>query len=176
MDLYRDRIDSPLGPLWVVTEGEHLCALAFSEGEHQMLQSLQARYRTITFKSTQNPLGVSDRIRAYLAGDFDPVLEISVNPGGTVFQQQVWSALRAIPVGTTCTYGALATQLGNPKASRAVGMANARNPIAIVIPCHRVVGANATLTGYAGGLDRKRWLLHHEGVDGVSKSGSLVGH
>lgn len=174
MDLYRDRIDSPLGPLWVVTEDEHLCALAFSDGEQQMLQSLQARYRTITLKSTQNPLGVSDRVRAYLAGDFGSVLEIPVNPGGTVFQQQVWSALRAIPVGTTCTYGALATQLGNPKASRAVGMANARNPIAIVIPCHRVVGAHAKLTGYAGGLDRKRWLLHHEGVDEVSKSGSPV--
>src|SRR4029079_5446383 len=86
------------------------------------------------------------------------------NPGGTPFQQQVWTALRAIPAGTVLTYGELATQLGKQTAYRAVGMNNALNPIAIVVPCHRLVGANGTLTGYAGGLERKRWLLLHEGV------------
>jgi methylated-DNA-[protein]-cysteine S-methyltransferase len=87
-----------------------------------------------------------------------------VATGGTPFQRRVWSALREIPVGRTVSYGALAQQLGQPSAARAVGLANGRNPIGIVVPCHRVIGSNAALTGYAGGLARKRWLLEHEGV------------
>ena len=86
------------------------------------------------------------------------------NTAGTPFQRAVWAALRAIPVGATTTYGAIAAALGKPGASRAVGMANGSNPVAIVVPCHRVVGANASLTGFGGGLPRKRWLLEHEGV------------
>ena len=84
---------------------------------------------------------------------------------GTPFQQQVWAALTGIEPGTTTTYGALAASIGRPRAVRAVGAANGRNPIAIVVPCHRLVGADGTLTGYGGGLERKRWLLAHEGVD-----------
>jgi methylated-DNA-[protein]-cysteine S-methyltransferase len=89
---------------------------------------------------------------------------IAVNAGGTDFQQLVWQELQKIPVGTTLTYGELATNLGKPHASRAVGMANSLNPVAIVVPCHRVIGAKAKLTGYAGGLDRKQWLLTHEKI------------
>jgi methylated-DNA-[protein]-cysteine S-methyltransferase len=87
-----------------------------------------------------------------------------VATNGTDFQKSVWHALRAIPAGQTVTYGELARRLGQPTAMRAVGLANGANPIGIVVPCHRVVGANGTLTGYAGGLERKRWLLAHESV------------
>src|SRR5262249_23027417 len=83
---------------------------------------------------------------------------------GTIFQREVWAALRRIPVGATLSYGALARELGRPRAIRAVGLANGANPIGIVVPCHRVIGSNASLTGYGGGIERKRWLLEHEGV------------
>ena len=109
-------------------------------------------------------LGVDGRIEAYLAGDLHALDEIKVNPGGTEFQQTVWSALREIPAGTTQTYGQLAASIGRPSAPRAVGLANGQNPVSIVIPCHRLIGSNGALTGYAGGLDRKRWLLRHEGA------------
>lgn len=90
--------------------------------------------------------------------------ELPLAPVGTVFQQRVWAALLEIPFGVTISYGELATRLGDPKASRAVGLANGRNPISIIVPCHRVIGANGNLTGYGGGLDRKEWLLRHEGA------------
>jgi methylated-DNA-[protein]-cysteine S-methyltransferase len=89
--------------------------------------------------------------------------ELPLNPSGTDFQKQVWQRLSTIPYGTTCTYGELAHQLGQPSASRAVGAANGRNPISIIVPCHRVIAGNGKLTGYAGGLNRKSWLLGHEG-------------
>jgi methylated-DNA-[protein]-cysteine S-methyltransferase len=101
------------------------------------------------------------QLREYFDGtrtEFD----LQLAPEGTPFQQEVWRALREVPYGTTTTYGALARQLGRPDAARAVGMANGRNPIGIVIPCHRVIGSDGTLTGYGGGLPRKRWLLEHE--------------
>jgi methylated-DNA-[protein]-cysteine S-methyltransferase len=103
-------------------------------------------------------------VRAYLGGDLRALDDVAVNAGGTPFQARVWNELRRIPAGTTITYGELARRLGQPSANRAVGHANSLNPVAIVVPCHRVIGADATLTGYAGGLDRKRWLLQHEGV------------
>lgn len=102
-----------------------------------------------------------EQLRAYFAGELT-TFEVAVNTGGTPFQQRVWSALRCIPFGTTTTYGNLAAELGDPKAVRAVGMANGANPISIIIPCHRVVGANGNLIGYGGGLARKEWLLAHE--------------
>ena len=112
---------------------------------------------------TSNPCGFSTRVHDYFAGDYHALDAIAVNTGGTPFQQQVWSTLRSIPVGTTLTYGTLAAQVGRPTAYRAVGATNGLNPVAIVLPCHRVVGANASLTGYAGGIERKEWLLQHEG-------------
>jgi methylated-DNA-[protein]-cysteine S-methyltransferase len=89
---------------------------------------------------------------------------LTVTTGGTDFQRTVWKALRAIPAGETRTYGQLAAAIGSPRAVRAAGLANGQNPVAVIVPCHRVIGANGTLTGYAGGLARKRWLLAHEGV------------
>ncbi|MSQ30511.1 MAG: methylated-DNA--[protein]-cysteine S-methyltransferase [Dehalococcoidia bacterium] len=105
---------------------------------------------------------VTRQLRAYFAGE-RATFDLPLAPRGTAFQQRVWLALRAIPHGRTTTYGAIAAAIGQPSAARAVGLAIGRNPLAIVVPCHRVIGAGGALTGYAGGLDRKRWLLAHEG-------------
>ncbi len=102
---------------------------------------------------------------AYFDGDLSAVNDLPTETNGTAFQRAVWQVLRKIPAGRTISYGALAAQIGNPKAVRAVGLANGSNPIAIVVPCHRVIGANASLTGYGAGLHRKRWLLAHERGD-----------
>ncbi len=165
MRLLLDTIDSEIGTVLLVADGERLCFVDYADCESRMLRFLRARYGHVRLQETPDPLGFSSRLRAYLAGDLSSTNQIPVNPGGTVFQRQVWSALRRIPAGTVTTYGELAATLGNPTAYRAVGLANALNPVSIVIPCHRVVGANGHLTGYAGGLERKRWLLQHEGVD-----------
>src|SRR5690606_33432318 len=105
------------------------------------------------------------RLRAYLAGDLLAIDTVPVRMAGTPFQQRVWDALRRIPAGTTVSYGELASRIGAPTASRAVGMANGANPIPLVVPCHRVIGANGKLTGFGGGMERKRWLLAHEAVN-----------
>jgi methylated-DNA-[protein]-cysteine S-methyltransferase len=129
-----------------------------------MTAFLAARYGAYQLHDAEDPGGASTAVRAYLAGDVTALDAVAADPGGTPFQAHVWAELRRIPAGTTITYGELAQRIGQPTASRAVGHANSLNPVAIVVPCHRVIGADATLTGYAGGLDRKRWLLEHEGV------------
>ena len=134
------------------------------------MKLLSKRYPSITLIEKQNSHGFSDRIRAYLASDYHSLDEIPVKTGGTPFQQQIWFALRTILPGTVISYGELAARLGQVTACRAVGMANSLNPVGIVLPCHRVVGANFSLTGYAGGLERKQWLLQHEGVDLINLS------
>ena len=157
-------IDSVLGPIVVVTDARALCALDFGDCDERMKDLLTRRFEDFTLRSHANPLGVSERVRAYLAGDLHSLDDVAVDPGGTEFQRTVWSALRTRPVGATRTYGQLAASIGRPTAPRAVGLANGRNPVAIVIPCHRVIGSNAALTGYGGGLPRKQWLLRHEGA------------
>ncbi len=164
MKLQIDRIESPLGSILLVTDGVSLCALDFAGYETRMICLLQKRYSSVELMDAIDPQGFSSKIRTYLAGDYSSLDNIPVNASGTDFQQLVWQGLQTIPVGTTLSYGELATKLGKPTAARAVGMANSLNPIAIVVPCHRVIGAKAKLTGYAGGLDRKQWLLKHEGV------------
>jgi len=164
MELLIDGIDSALGKILLVSDGERLCALDYAGYENRMMTLLRRHYPDFQLRDTIDPQGFSSLIRAYLAGDIACISRIPVSTGGTVFQQQVWSALRTIPPGTVLTYSDLAAKLGKPTAYRAVGMTNALNPIAIVVPCHRLVGANGALTGYAGGLERKRWLLQHEGV------------
>jgi methylated-DNA-[protein]-cysteine S-methyltransferase len=128
-----------------------------------MMKLLERRYGPVQLTAVADPGGFSSRVRDYFSGDYHALDDIPVSTGGTSFQRQVWLALRSIPSGMTMTYGALATQIGKPGAYRAVGATNGQNPVAIVLPCHRVVGADASLTGYAGGLDRKQWLLEHEG-------------
>ncbi len=161
--LHIDRIDSPIGTLLLVVDGNKLCSLDYEEYEQRMMMLLERRYGSVQLIPETNPNGFSSRVRDYLTGNYGSLDDIPVSTGGTPFQQRVWHALRTIPVGTTKTYGELAAQLGKPTAYRAVGGTNALNPIAIVLPCHRVVGVNAVLTGYAGGLERKQWLLEHEG-------------
>lgn len=111
-------------------------------------------------------------LEAYLAGDLRALERVASETGGTPFQREVWRALREIPAGCTVSYGALAARIGRPAAVRAVGLANGANPVGVVVPCHRVIGANASLTGYAGGLSRKHWLLAHEGVAPISRDHS----
>ena len=164
-NLFLDKMLSPLGVLLLVSDGERLCALDYADYEQRMLKLLRARYGQTRLHEAKNPGGVSRLLHAYLAGDVACLDSIAVDTGGTPFQRQVWRALRTIPPGTVMTYGQLAKELGRPTAYRAVGMTNALNPIAIVVPCHRLVGANGALTGYAGGLERKRWLLVHEGAE-----------
>lgn len=163
IELHYDALDSPIGTILLVVEDDYLVSLDFADYEQRMMTLLQRRYGPVKLLQANDPYGFSGRVRSYLAGDYSSLDAIPVKTGGTAFQQQVWSALREIPVGTTSTYGELAARLGKPKAYRAVGAANALNPVGIVLPCHRVVGADATLTGYAGGLERKHWLLQHEG-------------
>jgi methylated-DNA-[protein]-cysteine S-methyltransferase len=105
-----------------------------------------------------------DALAAYFAGEIGALDRIEVRTGGSAFQQKVWRALRTLPAGRTTSYGRLAARIGAPKAVRAVGAANGANPVSVVVPCHRLIGANGRLTGYGGGLDRKRWLLAHEGA------------
>ncbi len=159
-----DRLDSPLGPLQVVTDNSALCALDYADYESRMLQLLKRRHPGAELRETACVPSISDRLTAYWDGDLKAIEDLAVDSGGTVFQETVWIALRGIPPGRTMTYGGLAARLGKPAASRAVGLANGLNPIAIVIPCHRLIGANGSLTGYAGGLERKDWLLRHEGA------------
>ena len=162
-ELQLDHIDSPIGTILIVVDGEQLCSLDFADYEQRMMTLLLRRYGPIRLAQTIDPCGFSSCIRDYFAGDYRCLDAIPVSTGGTAFQQQVWSTLRTIPPGTTINYGEIAAKLGKPAAYRAVGGANALNPIPIVLPCHRVIGADASLTGYGGGIERKRWLLQHEG-------------
>jgi methylated-DNA-[protein]-cysteine S-methyltransferase len=163
MRLRLDRRASPLGQiLLVVDEGDALRALDFDDYEPRMLRLLRLHYGDADLSENAAPISTTRALDAYFEGDLDALAGVRVATGGSPFQREVWAALRAIPAGTTTSYGQLAASLGRPGASRAVGLANGSNPIGIVVPCHRVIGANGALTGYGGGLHRKRWLLDHE--------------
>lgn len=160
-----DRITTPIGDMMLVADGEGSLRIAyFAEQEEEVLKALRRQYgeHGFTLASARNPHGLSDRVTRYFAGDVAAIDSVPVRPAGTPFQHQVWNALRQIPCGTTTSYGTLAERIGHPAAVRAVGLANGANPIAVVVPCHRVIGSNGSLTGYGGGLERKRWLLDHE--------------
>jgi len=161
-ELQLDRIASPIDDILIVVDEGKMCALDYVDYESRMMRLLERRYGPVRLMQAKNPGGFSDRVQSYFAGEYQSLDAIPVSTGGTAFQQQVWLALRTIAPGTTMTYGQLAAQLGRPNAYRAVGATNALNPVGIVLPCHRVIGADTSLTGYAGGLERKRWLLEHE--------------
>jgi methylated-DNA-[protein]-cysteine S-methyltransferase len=162
MNLLLERIPSPVGLLLAVSEDGALRALDFEGYESRMQRLLRLHYGSVDLV----PIDPSGRFRrafqAYFDGDFTAFDEVEVRTGGTEFQRSVWAELRRIKPGTTISYGQLAARIGSPSASRAVGLANGSNPVAIVVPCHRVIGANGSLTGFGGGLERKRWLLAHE--------------
>ena len=163
MTLRYDRMASPIGELHLITRGETLCVLDFDGCESRMYRLLQRRFGPVEVKPGALPDGIRARLEAYFDGAFDGICDIPTETRGTPFQERVWRTLRGIPTGATTSYGELAKRIGAPGASSAFGLANGSNPVAIVIPCHRVIGADGSLTGYGGGLDRKRWLLAHEG-------------
>jgi methylated-DNA-[protein]-cysteine S-methyltransferase len=165
MQLQTTILRSPIGPLSLFVGGEALVAIDFGAGEHARAR-LERRFGEIELTDEGDACrAAARRIADYLDGALDALDALATDPGGTEFQQEVWRGLRAIPVGTAISYGDLARAIGRPKAVRAVGGANHDNPIPIVIPCHRVIGGDGSLTGYGGGLDVKRWLLRHEGID-----------
>jgi methylated-DNA-[protein]-cysteine S-methyltransferase len=161
-----DRVMTPLGAMLVVADtAGRLRALDWSDYEARMHRLLQRHYgSTLTLSDGAVPKAIGESLERYFNGELGAIDAIPVATGGTVFQREVWDALRTIPAGRTVNYGALAQKIGRPKAVRAVGLANGANPIGLVVPCHRVIGADSSLTGYAGGLERKRWLLRHEGA------------
>lgn len=168
------RMSSPIGELLIACSDTALYVLDYQEYEARMHQLLQRRYGTeYQLTEAYNPLDMRSRMQAYFAGDLSAIDDIPVETGGTPFQQRVWQALRTIPAGQVATYGTQAMRIGQPTASRAVGRTNGLNPVAIVLPCHRVIGGNSQLTGYAGGLWRKEWLLRHEGWSGARVQSTL---
>jgi len=163
MNLFIGNLPSPVGTLTLVWDEQGaLRALDFDGFEERFQRLLVAHYGKCDLSQAQAPNELGSALEAYFAGDFGPVDRLTVRTNGTPFQQQVWAALREIPAGTTMSYGQLAQKTGRPSASRAVGRANGSNQVGIVVPCHRVIGADGSLTGYGGGMDRKRWLLDHE--------------
>ncbi len=173
MELLIDRIPSPVGEICVIARGDAIVTLDFSDCEERMQASLARRFGACSLTPARDPGGIRGRLAAYFGGAIDALDRVEVATGGTPFQETVWRALRHIRPGETSSYGDLAARLGRPGAARAVGLANGANPVALAIPCHRVIGADGTLTGYAGGLGRKRWLLEHEGA--LAKDPSLPG-
>jgi methylated-DNA-[protein]-cysteine S-methyltransferase len=162
--LNQEMIDSPIGKIHLAFDGDTLCALDFEDYQPRMHELLQRHHGEHTLTPRPANSDAAKRLQAYFAGDIGAINGIEVTTGGTAFQRQCWQALRRIAAGTTASYAEQAKRIGKPKAMRAVGMANGRNPVAIVVPCHRVIGADGSLTGFGGGLWRKEWLLRHEGA------------
>jgi methylated-DNA-[protein]-cysteine S-methyltransferase len=164
-NLFIDSVPTPIGAMLLVTDAAgSLRALNFEDHAYRMQRWLRLHYGSCTPTTRIAPRELKVRLRRYFEGDLASLHAIAWSTAGTDFQHIVWRALTKITPGATTTYGALARALGNPAASRAVGLANGANPISLVVPCHRVIGADGALTGYGGGLHRKRWLLEHEGV------------
>lgn len=158
-----DRLASPLGEILLVTDAAGVVrALDFHDYEPRMNRLLARHYGAPTLRPGRAPAAVRDALDAYFGGAPAALDAVPTATGGTDFQRRVWAALRHIPAGETRSYGQLAAAIGRPSAVRAVGLANGANPIGVIVPCHRVIGAGGALTGYAGGVERKRWLLAHE--------------
>lgn len=159
------RVASPVGTLLLVHDAAGgLRALDYHDHEARMRRLLRLHYGAVSLDEGAAPRELVTALDRYFAGEHGALSAVPVETGGTAFQRRVWASLRAIPAGTTKSYGALAAAIGAPGASRAVGLANGANPVGIVVPCHRVIGADGTLTGFGGGLARKGWLLAHEGA------------
>jgi methylated-DNA-[protein]-cysteine S-methyltransferase len=160
-----DRLATPIGEAMIVTD-EAGCLRAFdwSDREASMAGLLRRHCGSVVPEPGAAPNDVKRLLRSYFEGDIGCLSTIEWRTAGTSFQQDVWAALTTIAAGETLSYGALAAKLGCPKSVRAIGRANGANPISVVVPCHRVIGSDGSLTGYGGGIERKRWLLSHEGA------------
>ena len=160
-----DRVATPVGEAIIVTDEAGYLRLFQWIDESGRREGLVRRYYPATpIIEGPAPIAIRSAIETYFAGDIHALEVIPWRSVGTAFQETVWRALCDIPVGATISYGELARRIDNPKAVRAVGLANGANPNGLIVPCHRVIGANGTLTGYGGGLHRKTWLLRHEGA------------
>ena len=159
------RLQTPIGTALLVTDADGvLRALDWEEYQPRMNDLLRLQYGAVVLKEARSPGDIKAALTGYFKGDLGQLNAIRWRVAGTPFQHKVWTALPGIPAGTTMSYGALAAQLAMPRAVRAVGHANGSNPISVVVPCHRLIGANGSLVKYGGGLERKRWLLQHEGA------------
>jgi methylated-DNA-[protein]-cysteine S-methyltransferase len=178
LHLLIDTLTTPIGELIVVADHAGcLRAVDWTDYDERLHKLLRQHYGTGGFSLSRasDPGGLSSALRAYFGGDLAAIDTSPVATGGTAFQREVWHALRKIPCGETLSYGALAQRIGRAAAVRAVGLANGANPVGVVVPCHRVIGANGSLTGYGGGMERKRWLLAHERRAGASPELPLTG-
>lgn len=168
-------LPSPIGEMRLVTdEAGRLRALDWDDHEERLHRLMRRQYpgRRVELRDGELPAPIRDALEAYFGGSLDAIDRVEVETGGTEFQKLAWAALRAIPAGRTTSYGQQAVRIGRPAAVRAVGLANGANPVGLVVPCHRVIGADGSLTGYGGGLHRKRWLLAHEGVHLPAEAGA----
>jgi methylated-DNA-[protein]-cysteine S-methyltransferase len=166
-DFFIDRLATPIGELIVIGDREGaLRTIDWTDHEARMKLLLDRYYGKgrYTLTPRRDPGGLSQAMRRYFKGEIGVLKDLPVATTGTPFQTSVWKALRRIEDGTTISYAELARRIGKPRAVRAAGLANGQNPISIVVPCHRVIGSDGSLTGYGGGLHRKQWLLAHEGV------------
>jgi methylated-DNA-[protein]-cysteine S-methyltransferase len=176
--LLLDRLNTPIGEMLIVTDSEgNLRAIDWADYEARMRGLLRRHYGGggFTLEEGRAPQDVACAIEQYFAGDLTSLDALRVKTAGTAFQRKVWDALRKIPCGKTVSYAGLAAQIGQPRAVRAVGLANGANPVSVVVPCHRVIGSNGSLTGYGGGIHRKGWLLEHESGKGSKDSAGKNG-
>lgn len=162
--LKSDRYNSSIGEIIMLVDGRRLCYLDFADNDDRLEKLLTTRYGEFSIAPEPNLLGLRARLGDYFAARWEAFDGLELCTDGTDFQRKVWRGLRTIPPGKAISYHQLADAIDKPSAIRAAAGANARNPIAIVIPCHRVIAANGSLGGYAGGVDRKSWLLTHEGA------------
>lgn len=162
---------SPIGDLRVAVKNGRLCVLGFTDTGRRKEMDFSRRFAGLELRESEDPASVISRLRDYFNGSLEALDDIEVDPDGTPFQKRVWSQLRRVQAGQTASYGEIARSIDAPSAVRAVGAANGANPVAIVIPCHRVIGANGKLVGYGGGLERKRWLLAHERAESIQRHG-----
>jgi methylated-DNA-[protein]-cysteine S-methyltransferase len=161
-----DRLKTPIGVALLVTDADGILrAFDWEDHAERVTQLLRLQYGAVVLRDAHAPEAIRAALSGYFEGDLASLSSITWRVAGTPFQRKVWTALPNIPPGTTMTYGALAARLGMPKAVRALGHANGSNPLSVVVPCHRLIGANGSLVKYGSGLARKRWLLAHEGVD-----------
>jgi methylated-DNA-[protein]-cysteine S-methyltransferase len=165
LQLLINRIDTPIGQMLIVADAKEICAVDWADHETRMSRFLRLHYGENGFKleAARNPNSLTHAISSYFKGDLTAIDILPVQTAGTPFQREVWRTLRNIPCGTTVSYAKLAEQIGRPSTVRAVGLANGSNPVGVVVPCHRVIGVNGSLTGYGGGIGCKSWLLEHEG-------------
>lgn len=160
--LHLREIESPIRPLTLAAADGHVCLLHFGHHDDGVRRWLARWYPGEAVEQHDDPGGAVAKLHAYFAGDLSALDAVAIQMRGTTFQQRVWDALRRVRAGRTACYAEIARAIGAPASVRAVGAANGANPVAVIVPCHRIIGKNGSLIGYGGGLDRKRWLLQHE--------------